>query len=80
MSARLLRSPVMATVREVGTFDGDASPIAVLEMGERQFRLPVTLDEARFLGAFLNQSITMRLAIEAPQAATKETPDGSQVR
>jgi len=63
--AKLLRSPVAAKVQEVGTFDGEASPIAVLVFGgDREVRIPVTVDEARALGSRLNQTITLRLAVE----------------
>lgn len=64
----LLRSPIAATVREVGTFPGEASPLAVLEIGEATIRVPVTPEEARALGARLNDTVTIRLAVEAPPA------------
>lgn len=68
----LLRSPIALVVREVGTFPGHASPLAVLEIGMTMLRIPVTPDEARALGARLNQTISVRLAVEVPaDEATK---------
>jgi hypothetical protein len=64
----LLRSPITAVVREVGSFDGHASPLAVLELGGAEVRIPVTPEEARALGSRLNDTITLRLAVEAPSA------------
>lgn len=60
----LLRSLVLATVREVGTFPQHASPIAVLAIGEQQIRIGVTPEEARLLGSKLNQTVKLRLAVE----------------
>jgi hypothetical protein len=67
-SVALLRSPIAAVVREVGTFPSHASPLAVLELGEHvTLRIPVTPEEARALGSRLNETITLRLAVEAPR-------------
>jgi hypothetical protein len=63
----LLRHAIVAKVLEVGSFDEDATPIAVLELGGpgsgRTVRLPVTMDEARLLGSRVGQMVPFRLAV-----------------
>lgn len=59
-----LRSPIAARVLDVGSFEGEASPLAVLELGGHAVRIPVTPEEARALGARLHQTIRLRLAVE----------------
>ncbi len=63
----LLRSPIACEVLEVGTFDGHASPLAVLDIGGAEVRIPVTPDEARVLGSRLHQTISLRLAVQAEE-------------
>jgi hypothetical protein len=65
----LLRCPIAAVVREVGTFDGEASPMAVLEIGGAEIRIPVTPEEARALASRMYQTIGLRLAVEGPPAS-----------
>lgn len=43
--ATLLCYPIAAHLVEVGSFDGDASPPAVLEIGGQEVRIPVTPEE-----------------------------------
>jgi hypothetical protein len=60
----LLRAEVLAKVVEVGTFEDDASPMAVVEFGEgKTVRFPVTTGEARALGSMLGQHVPFRLAM-----------------
>jgi hypothetical protein len=63
----LMQHAIVARVLEVGSFDEDATPIAVLEFGGagsgRTVRLPVTTDEARILGSRLGQIVPLRLAV-----------------
>jgi hypothetical protein len=69
MPVALIRCPVAAVVREVGTFPSHASPLVVLQLGGTEVRIPVTPDEARFFGSLLNQIVSLRLAVDAPSPA-----------